>query len=312
MLGFIGRWAASKGMKLLPSWIGTDKTTAQTQIVTEGFKVGAVTQSNSDVSSEAANHNKVISQTPAAASAQDYETPVNLTWRNFSFTPFSVFGFSPFNVFGFSPFNVFGFSPTEPFSVFGFSPTEPFSVFGFSPTPPFNVFGFSPTPSCIDEETLVATVGPDNSIIMKQAKQIQIGDEVYSAIWDELIDESFGDPFDTPSSTLSNVRMNTTTVVNSIPSVKATTMYLNGDVTRRFSLEENILVKRDSEYQFVNSGNVIVGDKVIQKNEFHTFDEIDVEEVTVLDEERVVYTFNCEPTDTLIAANVVVHNRKVF
>jgi hypothetical protein len=135
MLGFIGRWAASKGMKLLPSWIGIDKTTAQTDIVTQGFKVGSVTQSDSDVSTEQTNHNKVISQTPIAATPQDYETPVNVTWRNFAFTPFSVFSFSPFSVFGFSPFAVFGFSP---FSVFGFSP---FAVFGFSP---FAVFGFSP------------------------------------------------------------------------------------------------------------------------------------------------------------------------
>ena len=114
MLGWIGRWAQSKGMKLLPSWLGVDKTTAQSQIVTEGFVVGTVTESASADSAELANHNKVISQTPASATAQDYETPVNITFRTFSFTPFSVFGFSPvepFNVFGFSPFNVFGFSP---------------------------------------------------------------------------------------------------------------------------------------------------------------------------------------------------------
>ena len=126
MIGYIGRWAASKGMKILPSWIGTDKTTAQTDIVAQGFKVGTVTQSDSSDSAEQNNNNKVISQTPAATTPQDYETPVNVTWRNFAFTPFSVFGFSPFNVFG--------FSPTPPFSVFGFSPTPPFSVFGFSPT----------------------------------------------------------------------------------------------------------------------------------------------------------------------------------
>jgi hypothetical protein len=125
MLGWIGRWAQSKGMKLLPSWLGVDKTTAQSQIVTEGFTVGTITESPSDVAAELANHNKVISQTPTSATEQDYETPVNITWRNFAFTPFSVFGFSPtppFAVFGFSPFNVFGFSP---FSVFGFSPTPP-------------------------------------------------------------------------------------------------------------------------------------------------------------------------------------------
>jgi hypothetical protein len=140
MLGWIGRWAQSKGMKLLPSWLGVDKTTAQSQIVTEGFVVGTVTESASADSAELANHNKVISQTPTSATEQDYETPVNITWRNFAFTPFAVFGFSPtppFGVFGFSPFAVFGFSP---FTVFGFSP---FNVFGFSP---FNVFGFSPTP----------------------------------------------------------------------------------------------------------------------------------------------------------------------
>jgi len=149
MIGYIGRWAASKGMKILPSWIGIDKTVAQTDIVAQGFKVGAVTQSDSNVSTEQTNHNKVISQIPNATTAQDYETPVGITWRNFAFTPFAVFGFSPtppFSVFGFSPtFNVFGFSPVPPFTVFGFSPTPPFSVFGFSPTPPFSVFGFSPT-----------------------------------------------------------------------------------------------------------------------------------------------------------------------
>ncbi len=138
MLGWIGRWAQSKGMKLLPSWLGVDKTTAQSQIVAEGFAVGTLTESTSDVAAELANHNKVIAQTPAASTTQDYETPVNITFRTFSFTPFSVFGFSPtppFAVFGFSPFTVFGFSP---FTVFGFSP---FTVFGFSP---FTVFGFSP------------------------------------------------------------------------------------------------------------------------------------------------------------------------
>lgn len=152
MLGWIGRWAQSKGMKLLPSWLGVDKTTVQTQIVSEGFTVGTVTQADSSDSAQQANHNLVIDQSPAAATAQDYETPVNITWRNFAFTPFSVFGFSPappFGVFGFSPappFTVFGFSPAPPFTVFGFSPTPPFTVFGFSPTPPFTVFGFSPTP----------------------------------------------------------------------------------------------------------------------------------------------------------------------
>jgi hypothetical protein len=243
------------------------------------------------------------------------------TITTFSFTPFSVFGFSPFNVFGFSPFNVFGFSPTPPFNVFGFSPTPPFGVFGFSPfsvfgfSPvSFSVFGFSPSPParCIDQDTLIATVGDNNSIVMKEAKAVKVGDEIFSGIWDELVDESFGSPFDNPSPTLSNIRMNTTTIKSIVPSMKSTTIYLNGDIKVRFSMEENILIKRDGMYQFANSGTLLIGDKVLQKNDYHTFDEVEITEITPVNEDRVVYTFDCEPTDTLIAGNIIVHNAKAF
>jgi hypothetical protein len=295
MLGFIGRWAASKGMKLLPNWIGVDKTTAQTDIVAQGFKVGTVTQSDSTDAAQVNNHNKVISQTPAAATPQDYETSVNVTWRSFSFTPFSVFSFSPFGVFGFSPFSVFGFSP--------------FAVFGFSP---FSVFSFSPVTRCIDGETPIAIPGPNNTILYKPAKEIKIGDEVCSATWDELIDESFGAPYDEPSATLTNVVLNTTRVISTYPSVKATTMYFNDDITKRFSLEEQILIKRDDMWRFSNSATITVGDIFLTKNENQTFDETLVTSINMIDEERIVYMFDCEPTDTLIAGNILVHNGKTF
>lgn len=311
MLGFIGRWAASKGMKILPNWVGVDKTTAQTDIVTQGFKVGTVTQSDSTDSAQQNNHNKVISQSPTAATPQDYETPVNITWRSFSFTPFSVFSFSPFGVFGFSPFSVFGFSPFSvfgfsPFSVFGFSP---FSVFGFSP---FSVFSFSPVSRCIDEDTPVALPGPNNTVIYKPAKEIKVGDEVFSVIWDELIDESFASPFDDPSSTLTNVTLNTTTVVSAYPAIRATTIYFNDDITKRFSMEERILIKRDGFWKFANSATISVGDILLIKNQNNSFDETPITSINIVDEQRTVYMFDCEPTDTLIAGDIVVHNGKTF
>jgi len=319
MLGFIGRWAASKGMKLLPSWIGIDKTTAQTDIVTQGFKVGTVTQSDSADAAQLNNHNKVISQAPVAATPQDYETLVDVTWRNFSFTPFSVFSFSPFSVFGFSPFSVFGFSPLgvfgfSPFSVFSFSPFSvfsfsPFSVFSFSP---FSVFSFSPVTRCIDQDTLIAIPGPNNTVEYKAAKNILIGDQVYSAIWDELIDESFGAPYDDPSPTLTNPILNTTTVVSVQPSTKAATIYFNDDITKRFSMEEQILIKRDSFWQFTNSATITIGDTFLTKNNENIFVETPVISATIVDEERTVFQFDCEPTDTLIAGDIVVHNVKTF
>lgn len=129
MLGFIGRWAQSKGMKILPDWLGYNKDTVQANVIAEGFTVGQFVQSNSDLQSEETNHNKVISQSPTASTLQDYETPVDLTWRNFAFTPFSVFGFSPFGVFSFTP-------PPPPPPYFKWNPPLFLSTFSFAPAPP--------------------------------------------------------------------------------------------------------------------------------------------------------------------------------
>jgi hypothetical protein len=237
----------------------------------------------------------------------------------FSFTPFSVFSFSPFGVFGFSPFGVFGFSPFSvfgfsPFSVFGFSPFSvfgfsPFSVFGFSP---FSVFGFSPVSRCVDQDTPVAIPGPDNTVLYKTAKEIMVGDEVCSATWDELIDESFGAPYDEPSATLTNITLNTTRIVSVQPSIKAATVYFNNDLNKRFSLEEQMLIKRNDMWQFTNSGSIVLGDILITKNADNSFGETPVTAINVVDAERVVYMFDCEPTDTLIAGDIVVHNGKTF
>jgi len=141
MLGFLGKWAGSKGMGKIPNLIGLNKNQARQALQDAGFNYG---NENEEIQSDESLTNKVKSQGRPHNDLVDYETSVDYIIHTFSFTPFSVFGFSPFNVFGFSP------TPPEAFSVFGFSPTPPeaFSVFGFSPTPPeaFSVFGFSPTP----------------------------------------------------------------------------------------------------------------------------------------------------------------------
>ena len=127
ILGFFG-----KGMKILLSFIGVDKTTAQAQIVSEGFTVGTVTQSDSADAAQLSNHNKVISQTPAAATLIDYETPVNITWRNFSFSPYS---FTP-TAYSFTPFS---FTPTT----FSFTPQYSFTPYAFTPYA-FTPYAFTP------------------------------------------------------------------------------------------------------------------------------------------------------------------------
>jgi hypothetical protein len=110
-------------MKVLTSFLGIDKTLAQTQIVSEGFTVGTVTQSDSTDSAEGPNHNKVISQSPPSLSLIDYDSPINITWRNFSFTP-AAFSFTPAPPFSFTP--EFSFTPAPP--EFSFTP-----AFSFAP-----------------------------------------------------------------------------------------------------------------------------------------------------------------------------------
>ena len=188
MFGKLVKYVVAKGMKVLPNFIGRASAQAQEDVVSEGFTLGNVITSVSGEEVEAANDGKVIGQTPAVTTPADYETPVDLTIRQFTFTPFGVFGFSPFQVFGFSPV-VFGFGP---FSVFGFSP---FRVFGFSP---FRVFGFSPVftghPSCIDEQTPVLTkqgyvlakdIVAGDILITKTFKDIpsEVGNQNYLRTW---------------------------------------------------------------------------------------------------------------------------------
>ena len=125
ILGFFG-----KGMKILLSFIGVDKTIAQTQIVSEGFTVGTVTQSDSADPAQLSDHNKVISQTPAATTLIDYETPVNITWRNFSFSPYSFtpYAFTP-QAYSFTPFT---FTPNYSFTPYAFTPYA-FTPYAFTP-----------------------------------------------------------------------------------------------------------------------------------------------------------------------------------
>ena len=238
-----------------------------------------------------------ISQEQGTAQAyRVYATNVNgnSAWSDYSNSVTTTFSFVPF---GFAPF---GFTP---FGAFGFTP---FGAFGFTP---FGAFGF--TPGCIDEDTLVTVVGPNNTVIGKPAKDVQIGDEIWTAMFDEYVDESAEVVIGSmETSTLTNPRLEKSSIVGIVPLTKTQTLYYNGDISKRFSLEEKILIKRNNVYKFVSSGNVEVGDFYINKNEDNSLTEVQITQVDYIDEDRTVYRFNSEPIDHLIAGNMVVHNLK--
>ncbi len=198
-------------------------------------------------------------------------------------------------MFGFSPFGVFGFSP------FGFSP---FGVFGFSP------FAFS---GCIHEDTLIPTVGPDNTWVKKAAKDVEPGDEVWSVTFSELVDEDVLNPEDWSATTLGNMTITRTSVVSKVLSQKTSVMTINNDPSKKYSLVQPVLTKRNGTYFFMHTGAIEVGDAVIEYSYTNnTFTETPVTSVEVIEADSTTYRFDCEGTDTYIAGDLVMHNLRKY
>ena len=170
-----------------------------------------------------------------------------------------------------------------------------------------------PTPkfSCIDQDTPIAFVMSDNKIGWKKASEIKVGDEIWSASWDGLDSEFITDPFTWRSNALNNMQMIKSVISNIIESVKDVTLVINEDLSKRFSLEQTVLLKRNEIYFFGTTGIIEVGDIVVI-NKDESFIEVPVFNLSLIDEERYVYEFDAAPHDILIAGDVVVHNRKAF
>jgi hypothetical protein len=284
-------------------------------------------ESNDSKSGEAGTANSVgISQEQGTAQQyrvyatnangnSEWSSYSNSVTTTFSFVPFSVFGFSPFGVFGFSPFGfspfgVFGFSP---FGVFGFSPFgfSPFGVFGFSPFG-FSPFGFSPFGfySCVHEDTLISVVSEDGGYSTKPAKEVEPGAEVWGVTFDESLDESYDLQLEWTSPTITNTRLQKTTVVSKTLQKKNITMTINDDPTKKFSLSQPLLAKRDESFMFMLTGSLMVGDIVIEYSpETNTFSEMPVVTLERQDGDEDTFRFDCENADTFIAAGLVMHNK---
>ena len=294
LFGKLVKYVVAKGMKLLPNFIGRTSAQAQADVVSEGFTLGNVTTTLSGEPIELANDGLVVEQIPAVTTPADYETPVDLTVRQFSFTPFGVFGFSPFSVFGFSPFNVFGFSP---FNVFGFSP---FRVFGFSPI----TYG-SPTPYCIDEETPVLT---KNGYML--AKDILVGDILITKTFEDmpiLNHDELQKWFSNKDKTYKTLESK---VIKIKESEVESTVIINEDKYKRFSTQEDVLVLRGDRLIFVISSELKSGDLIVKNPEESLNDGplYQVRSIEIVKENRKVYDFVKEPFGLIVADSLLVYN----
>jgi hypothetical protein len=294
LFGKLVKYVVKKGMKLVPNFIGRTSAQAQADVVSEGFVLGNVTTTVSGEPTELANDGKVVEQIPAVTTPADYEAPVDLTVRQFSFTPFGVFGFSPFQVFGFSPFNVFGFSP---FNVFGFSP---FRVFGFSPIS----YGFTPT-YCIDENTPVLTkegyklakdIVVEDILITKTFDGLPITNHEGLKSWSDTIDKEYH----SVESKVTNIKK--TNVVE--------TIIINDDKYKRFSTQEDILIIREEKLMFCVASELRINDQIVKSPTEMIGDQAAciVYKIETVKEDRNVYDFMREPFGLVVADSLLVYN----
>jgi hypothetical protein len=293
LFGKLVKYVVAKGMKVLPNFIGRTSAQAQTDVVSEGFALGNVTITLSGEPTELANDGKVVAQIPAVTTPADYESIVDLTVRQFSFTPFNVFGFSPFNVFGFSP-TTFAFSP---FTVFGFSP---FRVFGFSPT----YFGGTAF-FCIDEETPVLA---KNGYML--AKDVVVGDILITKTFDDMPignHDMLQEWFSNKDKTYKTIE-STVTKINE--SEVESTVIINEDKYKRFSTQEDVLVLRGDKLIFVVSSQLKFGDLIVKNPEESLTDGplYQVRSIEIVKENRKVYDFVKEPFGLIVADSLLVYN----
>ena len=120
-MGWISKWSASKGMVSVPNILEISKEAAEALIQSNGLTVGTASTVTQEDNTKT---NTVVTQAKTPGVLIDYETPIDFTYRIFSFTPFGVFSFAPVTPFSFTPitFSVFSFTP---FTVFTFVPQAP-------------------------------------------------------------------------------------------------------------------------------------------------------------------------------------------
>jgi len=228
--------------------------------------------------------------------------------NNFNCAPGPEEGPSPIAAATCSPvysFTPYSFTPFTPTPAYTFTPYT-FTPYSFTPT-----YSFAPLTVCIDEDTLIQIVGYENSVEFKAAKDIVLGDKIWSITWDGLLD----DLQDPGASTiypenLKNVKRVQSEIVQISPSTKDTTLYFNGDKTKRFTPEEKVLIKRLDSHIFVEAKTVTENDFIFEPTDSGMV-ATPVSSLDYIEEIRNVFKFNAFPVDTIIAGNMVVHNSKV-
>lgn len=202
----------------------------------------------------------------------------NSVTTTFSFVPFGAFGFSPF---GFSPFGAFGFSPY-----------------------------YSP-PRCVAEDTEIATVGEDNSVVFVKAKDLKVGDTVLSPVWDEF--DGTPSPYESriEYDALTSKRVGFGEVEYVLGKTVDQSIIFNGNAGKHFSTTQPILARKSGQkdaWEF--SGDLSIGD-IIWEYDFDKkeYAETIIENIDLVVGDVNVFQISVKGIDTFIAGGIVSHNK---
>lgn len=225
----------------------------------------------------------------------------------YSFVPYSFAPYSFTPVYSFVPYS---FAPYS-FVPYSFAPYS-FVPYSFTPFSPFSPsYSFVPLRYCIDEDTQIQVIGVTDSVESKAAKDIVVGDKIWSINWNGLLDESVDPSASTVyPAVLDGIERVTSEIIAIEPSVKEKTLFFNGDKGKRFTEGEKVLIKRDNTHIFLEAEKVLTTDFIFEATD-NGMTETPVTSVEYITETRNVFKFNAFPVDTIIAGNMVVHNSKV-
>jgi RNA-binding protein 16 len=311
----------------VPSVTGQSYTTAETFLTNLGFLYLFTT---TDTSTESDNL-KIYSQGLSSGTVVPLGTQIPMQYYVFTgpfFPPFfpyfpPFFPFFPFFPYFppffpyFPPFFPY-FPPFFPFFPFFpyFPPFFPYFPPFFPYFPPFFPPAFGPYfVRCVDGDTLILTSnGP------KKARDIKIEDVLLTVNLESLTEESNATPLQINVQDLQLNNLVHTKVTNVIASNKVERVYFNNDKTAQFTETHPIFVKRNNEYRVVEAGTVQEGDFLITINPDELSENLDINKVisetvvtkvnkNILNLEKDVYTFSCDPYNWYFAGNILTHNK---
>jgi outer membrane biosynthesis protein TonB len=161
----------------------------------------------------------------------------------------------------------------------------------------------------------ITLVDSNNNLLAKQAKDVEIGDEVMTVTYAEIdINAPDYEMFVWASDSLTFVENSTTTIVDVQELNKTQTVYFNGDQSAQFTLEHPILVNKidngvDS-WKFAMVAELEVGDIIVKYDQATgLYNNTEILSIDILSNSDAVYTFSAEPGDIVIAGDIITHNK---